>query len=135
MVRDWVVAYIDHSLMMGNHKKYNLKFIKLAILLILFISLPGRYISAQINISGGNVSGTWIKGSSPYQIFGEISIQSGQTLTIEPGVKVIFHGHYKFNVHGRLLAIGTETDSILFTAQNKNEGWLGIKFLENSKFY
>ena len=67
------------------------------------------------NIEAGNVSGTWTKANSPYYINGEITIPNDSTLTIEPGVEVIFTGHYKFNVQGRLLAIGTETDTIVFT--------------------
>jgi len=81
------------------------------------------------DIPGGNVSGTWTLSNSPYHINGEITIPNGETLTIEPGVEVIFTGHYKFNVQGRLLAIGTQQDTITFTAQNPETGWHGIRFL------
>ncbi len=64
-------------------------------------------------IPAGDVSGTWTKAFSPYHINGEITIPNDSTLTIEPGVEVVFTGHYKFNVQGRLLAIGTETDTIV----------------------
>lgn len=80
------------------------------------------------NIKTGNVSGTWTKKSSPYLIKGEITIPDGETLTIEPGVEVIFEGHYKFNVQGRLLAIGTEKVTVTFTAKDKETGWHGIRF-------
>jgi len=80
------------------------------------------------NIKTGNVSGTWSKKSSPYLIKGEITIPDGETLTIEPGVEVIFEGHYKFNVQGRILAIGTEKDTVTFTAKEKETGWHGIRF-------
>jgi parallel beta-helix repeat protein len=81
------------------------------------------------DIQTGNVSGTWTLANSPYHINGEITIPDGQTLTIEPGVKVIFTGHYKFNVQGRLLAIGTQLDTITFTPQNPETGWHGIRFM------
>ncbi len=79
------------------------------------------------NIEAGNVSGTWTKANSPYNINGEITIPNDSMLTIEPGVEVVFTGHYKFNVQGRLLAIGTEQDSITFTATDQDTGWHGIK--------
>ena len=68
---------------------------------------------AHTEIPAGDVSGTWTKANSPYYINGEITIPNDSTLTIEPGVEVIFTGHYVFFVKGRLLAIGTEQDTIL----------------------
>jgi hypothetical protein len=38
----------------------------------------------------------------------------------------------KFYVKGRLLAIGTKQDTILFTANNESEGWHGIKLRDIS---
>jgi hypothetical protein len=88
-------------------------------------------------IPPGDVSGTWALGGSPYEIQGEITIPDGLTLTIEPGVLVEFQGHYKFIVEGRLLAVGTETDTIVFTINDTTGfsipdtslgGWHGIRF-------
>ncbi len=73
---------------------------------------------AQTNIPAGFVSGTWAAASSPYIIDGEITIDLTDQLIIEPGVDVQFSGHYKFIVHGRLLAEGTQTDSIHFYPQD-----------------
>lgn len=81
------------------------------------------------DIDSGSVSGRWRLKESPYNINGEITVPKDSTLTIEPGVEVIFTGHYKFNVKGRLLAVGTKTDSIRFTAEDKKSGWHGIRFL------
>ncbi len=55
-------------------------------------------------------------------------IANGTTLTINPGVKIEFQGSYKFLVLGQLLAIGTLTDSIVFTSSNHSVGWLGLRF-------
>jgi hypothetical protein len=63
------------------HKK-----LTLLLLSILFLKTT----SAQTIISGGNVSGTWTKGASPYKINGNITISNGSTLTIEPGVVIQF---------------------------------------------
>jgi hypothetical protein len=84
--------------------------------------------SDQTNIPAGNVSGIWTLVNSPYFVDGEITIPNGETLTIEPGVRIVFTGHYKFNIQGRLLAIGTVNDTIRFTAQDPSTGWHSLRF-------
>ncbi|MBT6835096.1 MAG: hypothetical protein HOA61_03550, partial [Bacteroidetes bacterium] len=83
---------------------------------------------SQTNISGGSVSGTWTLSGSPYLIQGSIMIPDSQTLSIEPGVQIEFKGTYKLLVLGRLLAIGTEADTISWTASDTTNGWRGIRF-------
>ena len=41
---------------------------------------------------------------------------------------MIFAGHYKFNIQGRLLAIGTKENTITLTPQDTTIGWHGIRF-------
>ena len=84
---------------------------------------------AQTDISGGNVSGTWTEGGSPYLIWGNITVPADSTLLIEPAVEVIFQGYYNLTVNGFLEAIGTETDSIYFIPADTVSGWDGIRFL------
>jgi len=52
-------------------------------------------------------------------------------------VRVEFHGHYKLNVQGRLIASGTKTKSIIFTVSDtsgfsnnasSDGAWGGIRF-------
>jgi S-formylglutathione hydrolase FrmB len=101
----------------------------LCLFVMVFLSLAETQIAyPQTDIPAGDVSGTWTLSNSPYHINGEITIPDSQTLIIEPGVEVIFTGHYKFNVQGRILAIGTEQDSIIFTADDHSAGWHGFKF-------
>ncbi|MCK4654019.1 MAG: right-handed parallel beta-helix repeat-containing protein [Candidatus Cloacimonetes bacterium] len=83
---------------------------------------------ADTHIPAGNVNGVWTIDGSPYIIDGEISIQQGDELTIEPSVEVIFSGHYKFNIYGRILAEGTENEEIFFTAQDTEFGWHSLRF-------
>ncbi len=100
---------------------------------------------SQTDIDSGNVSGIWTKENSPYNIHGDIYVQANQLLTIEPGVKVVFQGHYRIHLdHANLLAVGTAEDSIVFTVAdtngfaigkwddvegwNKEGGWNGINF-------
>ncbi len=96
------------------------------IILALFL-LGTSLLLAQTDVSG-DVSGTWSTAGSPYNVTGDITLQQGAMLTIEPGVQVIFQGHYSFNVYGRLLAIGNDANHITFTASDTNTGWGGIRF-------
>ena len=81
---------------------------------------------AQTNVTG-NQSGTWNTSGSPYIVTGNITVPSGEILTVEPGVTINFQGHYQFKINGKLIAEGTESDSIIFTAENTNTGWGGIR--------
>ena len=103
----------------------NLKIVTLC--LMTFLS---AFSSAETVISPGPVFGTWEVLGSPYLIQGEITIPMDSILTIQPGVDVIFQGYYKFITRGRLEAIGTEGDSILFTAADTSIGWHGIRFID-----
>ncbi len=76
--------------------------------------LIGTLCFANTVISAGNVSGTWTKSNSPYNITGDITIPLHTNLNIEPGVQIIFKGYYRINVFGSLVAKGTVTDSIYF---------------------
>jgi hypothetical protein len=110
-------------------KKYFMTMQMFALLFDFLFLVDTSNTIAQTDIPAGNVSGLWTEANSPYRVNGEITIPNGETLTIEPGVNVVFTGHYKFNVKGRLLAIGTRQDTIRFTAQDTTTGWHGIRFI------
>ncbi|MBC8415681.1 MAG: hypothetical protein H8E11_04555 [Candidatus Cloacimonetes bacterium] len=110
-----------------------MKNIKLTILFLFIISFS----FADTTIPGGNVNGVWTLAGSPYYIDGEITIPMSDMLTIQPGVEIKFNGHYKFIVFGRILAEGTEQDSILFTIADTtgfsniwttDGGWHSLRF-------
>ena len=86
--------------------------------------------ACAIDVSGDQW-GIWTKENSPYNVVGEIRVPPESTLVIEPGIVINFQGHYKFIVDSSatLLAAGTETDSIYFTAEDTATGWHGIRFL------
>jgi parallel beta-helix repeat protein/predicted outer membrane repeat protein len=81
-----------------------------------------------------SVSGVWTTALNPRYVISDIYILADQTLVIEPGVEVIFMGHYKFEVqtNATLQAMGTEIDSILFTSDNTDTGWYSLRFLNAS---
>ncbi len=64
----------------------------------------------------GDVSGTWSLAGSPYVVTGNVTIQNGDTLTIDPGVEVKFNSQKKMTVTGTLIAEGTSGSRITFTS-------------------
>ena len=81
-----------------------------------------------VEVSGAQ-NGTWTSDHQ-YQVIGDVNINEGDTLIIEPGVHVLFMDYSSFLVEGTLLAQGTEEDSIYFTSgkQDVAEGdWDEIK--------
>jgi PKD repeat protein len=86
-------------------------------------------LAAATTVPGGNVSGTWDASGSPYLIDGDITVPAGQTLTIEPGVDVLFQSWYSLTVNGTLIADGTEGAPILFGGGHETAGWLGVRFV------
>lgn len=89
---------------------------------------PAQSRLPNTDIPAGPVSGIWTRVGSPYHVAGEITVPNDSTLRIEPGVEVVFLGHHKLNVQGRLLAVGTREDTIRFRAADTQEGWHGIRF-------
>ncbi|MBN2135701.1 MAG: hypothetical protein JW737_08230 [Acidobacteria bacterium] len=77
--------------------------------------------NAQTEVSG-DISGVWDTTGSPYIVTAEVHIPTGSMLAIMPGCSIIFQGHYKFCIDSNavLRAIGSETDSIVFTAVDTN---------------
>ena len=78
----------------------------------------------------GNISGVLSADNSPYLVIGDIEVSSGDSLVIEPGTEIRFTGYYTFTVRGKLIAEGTEEDSIIFTRHYATEEskWRGIEF-------
>ncbi len=63
-------------------------------------------------------------------------VESGVLLTVEPGVEIKFNGDSGFNILGKILAQGTESEPIAFTSaqENPNPGdWFGICINENAE--
>lgn len=104
-----------------------MKKIVVVLALFLFTISPSKSL-AQTTITDSLVSGYWTLLGSPYDITGNITIPNDSTLLIEPGVIVNFLDTFKLQVNGRLLALGTATDSISFKANNILVGWAGIRF-------
>ena len=89
---------------------------------------------------GGGTSGVpgpWTVAGSPYIITtGNITVPDKYTLTIQPGVVVKFDGLRRFLVDGKLVAVGTVTDSIKFLSYKSSPlpgDWYNISFTSPEK--
>ncbi|MCK4312209.1 MAG: choice-of-anchor D domain-containing protein, partial [Candidatus Cloacimonetes bacterium] len=85
---------------------------------------------SSMEVSGTISTDTNWSGVDTVKVVGDIYVEDGITLTIDPGIYVEFQGHYKLDVQGTLLAIGTSSNIITFTAANHSTGWNRIVFLE-----
>jgi predicted outer membrane repeat protein len=81
------------------------------ILMIVFYSIYLNSMATHITVSG-TVSGTW-SVDTVYAV-SDLEILNEQTLIIEPGVEVIFSGHYVLRVNGCLKALGEPENNIHF---------------------
>ena len=71
---------------------------------------------------------TWI--GSPVSISGTVTVESGVTLTILPGTKILFEDGAKLTIKGQLIAEGKPSKRITFQSENASPptgSWQGIK--------
>ena len=80
---------------------------------------------SQTQVSGTIINATWSKSGSPYIVNSDLLIAS---LKIEPGVLVLFNGKFVFEVAGKLEAVGTDKEMIVFRSDTSRTFWRGIFF-------
>ncbi|MDA3820390.1 MAG: hypothetical protein PF590_08035, partial [Candidatus Delongbacteria bacterium] len=85
----------------------------IAILILTFATVS----TFATDVSGLVSSNTvWTFANSPYIVTGNILVNNGVALTIEPGVIVKFNSGLSMQIDGTLIAQGTSSDSITFTS-------------------
>jgi len=111
-----------------------------AILVLLMIlgsfEMPFSFVFYETGPSstyGGRIAEdtTWTPAQSPYIITTDCSVDSGITLTVEPGVVVKFGTGLSLTVYGSLRAMGTESNPITFTSNRPQPAagdWSTIRF-------
>jgi predicted outer membrane repeat protein len=77
---------------------------------------------AATNITTPTVSGHWTLAGSPYNIFNNVAVATGQSLIIDPGVEVVFQGFFSLKVNGAIISSGTSALPIVYRA-NDTSGW------------
>lgn len=99
---------------------------------LLFFSI--HLFSSQIQVSGP-VSGIW--DADTVLVVDDINIANNEVLIVNPGVTILFEGHFIFKVAGQLVAQGNENENIMFSVIDttgfsdlqSNEGaWNGLWF-------
>lgn len=65
--------------------------------------------------TSGNLNGQLSK-DSVYIFTKDVTVQEGETLTIQPGTQLYFYENIKLNLKGKLIAKGLKGDSILFSS-------------------
>jgi hypothetical protein len=76
--------------------------------------------SIGTSVAPGNISGSikgTMKSDSVYYVTGDVIINAGDTLLVQPGVKIYFKGNYNFWIHGNLVSLGTKAKPVYFTVQ------------------
>ena len=71
-------------------------------------------------------------GESPYALDGDVTVDAGVTVHVDPGVVVKATGDYGITVKGRLVAEGTESSWIEFTSGQKTPDrgdWKGLRLI------
>ena len=91
---------------------------------VLEVPLTGTGVS---NVSG-EISGTWSLVNSPYYITENITVPSGDTLKIDPGVQIKAYQSTRITVKGTMLAIGHPDSLITFSSNTNDQLWSGVTF-------
>ena len=99
---------------------------------MLFIMGFAETAGATVIYVSGDQAGTW--SADTVIVTGEVRVPPGQSLTIVPGVEVLFSVYCKLIVDSAatLRAVGTPADSIRFDALLPDSSWHGIRFLSAS---
>ena len=104
----------------------------------LYKDYPRSFSRDAIDFSG-NISADTVWSAETVRVVGDVTIEDGVTLTIDPGVRVEFVDYYSLVVDGTLFALGTPEALIRFTTdepqsfsvdQSHNACWNGIWFDE-----
>ncbi len=92
--------------------------------IVLLLSIVSFRSKAATDITTATVSGHWTISGSPYKIFNNIAVSPGQTLTIDPGVEIVFQGFFSVDVPvgTRIVAVGTPSKYINFKIKDTS-GW------------
>ncbi len=120
-------------------RKQKVVFLIISLLISMFMFLTDSLPVANATYVEGVITQdtVWTLIDSPFIVVNNITVPSGVTLTIEPGVEVRFGGNFSLNVAGRLIAQGTEDRMITFTSNRPAEeakagDWVAIEFIASS---
>ena len=105
---------------------------------ILYVKADSPYFNVTYSQEvGGHISEdtTWTLEGGPYIVVEDVVVDSGVTLTVEPGVVVKFTSGTNLIIGGALVAEGNTTHPITFTSGSTTPApgdWRSIKFRDSS---
>ncbi len=108
------------------------------VLLLLAMLMPTATFALDVN-GVIDADSRWTTVDSPVRILGDVVVAQGATLTVDPGVEVVFQSRpdtsrgYNLTIQGTLVADGDQTQPILFTAQDHSSPWGTIVFSDTSQ--
>ncbi|UCG70023.1 MAG: right-handed parallel beta-helix repeat-containing protein [Thermoplasmata archaeon] len=110
------------------------------IVCIFFIFLLFFSQESQGTFVSGHITSdtTWNASGNPYIVNGNVYVDEGINLSIEPGVEIKFNGSYHFYVDGNLHADGNASYKITFTSNNYDPqpaDWKSIHIREQGSAY
>lgn len=111
--------------------------LRTVIILLVTSCLLNTYTAKATNINvSGTIAGPTTWSADTVNVSGNVLVANGVVLTVNPGVKVIFQGHYSLDIQGSIKALGTANQPILFTINDttgftnmagNTGGWAGIR--------
>lgn len=108
-------------------------------LMLLILFLFHFQAAYALDINGEISSDTrWTTADSPINITGDVRVLMNTTLTIDPGVNVVFQSSpdasegYSLRIDGMLIARGDQMEPVVFTAADPSIPWGSIMFTDTS---
>ncbi|MBS1210573.1 MAG: Fibronectin type domain protein, partial [Proteobacteria bacterium] len=100
----------------------------LSLLFVLGGALGSSFVQAQTQVSGSIMVNThWLVAASPYVLSGDVVLQNGAVLTIDPGVTVYMANNAKLTLQtGSLRASGTAANPIRVLSDKLRQGSTGV---------
>lgn len=120
---------------MSRIEEFSTTAIAVLILTLMFPTSP--IASASETVVGGTISSstTWTVVGTPYRASSNVVVAETATLTVEPGVTVLFETGKALEVQGELVARGTDSAPIVFTSSQDPPSpgdWANISFTDSS---
>ncbi len=97
------------------HLPFRANFLSISLIVLCSVARFAMPAHAQTPI-GGSISGDLIAADSPYIANTPLTISSGNTVTIEAGVTVLFPLNSSLTVNGTLICQGTPGSEVVFTS-------------------
>lgn len=88
--------------------------------------LPAEAIRGTV-LNGGSVKGVFLTDST-YTMNGDLTVLPGDTITFQPGSKVVVTGNHAFYVQGIVQSLGTSANPVVITTPTQQPGdWGGFQ--------